>query len=169
MGGRAPGRPANAGGAPPFYLGTVSAPKSRNGRRDIPLSSAMATRLWAAQGAPDALIFTDKLGQRVDRDKVWGNVLKPAAKKAGVGWVGFHSFRHTCASLLFAAGKNLKQVQEWLGHYDPAFTLRTYVHLIDGGLGDADFLDEIVQADTEKRATQGATQATETGRKAATG
>ena len=49
--------------------------------------------------------------------------------------------RHTCASLLFESGKNVEQVQEWLGHADPGFTLRTYVHLMDDGLGDADFLD----------------------------
>lgn len=36
-----------------------------------------------------------------------------------------HTFRHTCASLLFAAGKNVKQVQVWLGHADPGFTVRT--------------------------------------------
>jgi hypothetical protein len=35
-------------------------------------------------------------------------------------------------------------VQEWLAHADPSFTLRTYVHLLDEGLGDADFLDELV-------------------------
>ena len=34
----------------------------------------------------------------------------------------------------------------WLGHADPGFTLRTYVHLIDDGLGDADFLDGRVTA-----------------------
>jgi integrase len=43
--------------------------------------------------------------------------------------VSFHTFRHTCASLLFDAGRNIKQVQEWLGHADPGFTLRTYVSL----------------------------------------
>jgi integrase len=32
-------------------------------------------------------------------------------------------------------------VAEWLGHADPSFTLRTYVHLMDAGIGDADFLD----------------------------
>jgi integrase len=36
-------------------------------------------------------------------------------------------------------------VQEWLGHADPGFTLRVYVHLLDGGLGDADFLDDVVR------------------------
>jgi integrase len=58
--------------------------------------------------------------------------------------VGFHTFRHTCASLLFDQGRNVKQVAEWLGHADPSFTLRTYVHLIDDGVGAADFFDEAV-------------------------
>jgi hypothetical protein len=30
----------------------------------------------------------------------------------------------------------VKQVQEWLGHSDPAFTMRTYVHLMDEGVGE---------------------------------
>ena len=47
----------------------------------------------------------------------------------------------TCASMLFEGGKNIKQVSSWLGHADPAFTLRTYVHLMDDGLGDAHFLE----------------------------
>jgi hypothetical protein len=59
--------------------------------------------------------------------------------------------------MLFAAGKNPKQVQMWLGHADPGFTLRTYVHLIDDGLGDADFLDAAKWAGG---ATRGATRAT---------
>jgi integrase len=33
--------------------------------------------------------------------------------------VSFHTFRHTCASLLFDDGRNIKQVQEWLGHAEP--------------------------------------------------
>ena len=57
---------------------------------------------------------------RIRRD-----VLHPAALGAEVPWVAFHTFRHTCASLLFAAGNNVKQVQVWLGHADPGFTVRT--------------------------------------------
>lgn len=40
----------------------------------------------------------------------------------------------------------MKQVQEWLGHHDPGFTLKTYVHLMDDGLGGADFLDGAVKS-----------------------
>lgn len=50
--------------------------------------------------------------------------------------IAFHAFRHTCASLLFDEGRNIKQVSEWLGHSDPGFTLRTYISLLDDGLGE---------------------------------
>jgi integrase len=64
----------------------------------------------------------------------------------------FHTFRHTCASLLFDAGRNVKQVQEWLGHADPGFTLRTYVHLMDAGVGDAEFMDAVTDGEGDTRA-----------------
>ena len=57
-------------------------------------------------------------------------------KEAGVPWAGFHTLRHTCATRLFGSGRNAVQVQRWLGHSDPGFTLRTYVHLLDGDLGE---------------------------------
>jgi hypothetical protein len=41
----------------------------------------------------------------------------------------------TVATLLFAEGCNAVQVQRWLGHHSPAFTLSVYVHLLDGDLG----------------------------------
>jgi integrase len=48
-------------------------------------------------------------------------------KEAKVEWVGFHTFRHTAASLLFARdGGNAVNVQRFLGHHSPASTLATY-------------------------------------------
>lgn len=139
-----------------FYEGVVAPPKSKYGKRDIPLSTAMARLLWPLQGNPDDLVFTGPRGLRVDHAWLWRQRLEPARDAAGVPWATFHTFRHTCASILFAEGKNPKQVQMWLGHSDPGFTLRTYVHLIDDGLGDADFLDAAGWA------TPRATRATET-------
>ena len=60
-------------------------------------------------------------------------------------WAGPHTFRHTCATMLFANGLNAKQVQIWLGPHSPAFTLATYVHLLPDDIPDADFLDALVQ------------------------
>jgi integrase len=46
-----------------------------------------------------------------------------------------------CASLLFARGANIKQVQRWLGHRSPTITLETYVHLLGDDLGEPLSLD----------------------------
>jgi integrase len=81
-------------------------------------------------------------------------VLAPAAVSVGltkeketkdgktktVSWITPQVFRHTCASLLFDNGRNMKQVVGWL---DPAFTLKTYVHLLDEGIGDASAFDDL--------------------------
>jgi hypothetical protein len=41
--------------------------------------------------------------------------------------------------MLFKRGFNAKQVQVWLGHHSPAFTLETYVHLLSDGLSETPF------------------------------
>ncbi len=129
--------------------GTRQRLKSRYGRRDIPLSPGMARALWQRRSQSrhrkdEDPVFTTTTGTALHHANLRRRVLVPAAERAGVPWISFHTFRHTCASLLFDGGKNVKQVQEWLGHSDPGFTLRTYVHLMDEGLGDASFLDVAV-------------------------
>jgi hypothetical protein len=47
--------------------------------------------------------------------------------------------------MLFRHGLNAKQVQMWLGHHSPAFTLATYVHLLPDDLPDASFLDALTR------------------------
>ena len=96
-------------------------------------------------GAP---VFPTREGTHLDPSNVAARVLKPAARRAGVPWAGFHTFRHTCATMLFRHGLNGKQVQMWLGHHSPAFTLATYVHLLADDLPDPGFLDQITARPT---------------------
>jgi hypothetical protein len=103
-------------------------------------------------GDDDAPVFASAVGTVLIPEKVRSGVLRPAAKSVGLLGISFHTFRHTCASMLFEAGRNVKQVQEWLGHADPGFTLRTYVHLMDAGVGDAEFLDAAVRVDKPSEA-----------------
>jgi integrase len=146
-----------------FYKGERKRLKSGNGRRDVPLSTGMAAKLLAhrrdSYRGDDAPVFASKTGMPLYPQNVSRHVLKPAAESVGLGWVTYHTLRHTCGSLLFEAGRNVKQVSEWLGHADPSFTLNTYVHLLDEGVGDAEFMDEVFTASSasgqavEKRRT----------------
>jgi integrase len=126
-----------------IYRGRFDAPKSKYGRRTIPLSRGLSQALWRLRGAAldDAPVFASRDGTHLDASNLAARVLKPAARRAGVGWVGFHTFRHTCATMLFRNGLNAKQVQMWLGHHSPAFTLATYIHLLPDDLPDIDLLD----------------------------
>lgn len=120
--------------------------KSATSCRDIPLSPGMARRLWSARGSHGKTdrVFTSPQGFPLAYGNLRRRVLVPATKAACLEWVTFHTFRHTCASLLFEADRDVKQVSEWLGHANAAFTLKVYVHLMDGGVGDAAFMDEAV-------------------------
>lgn len=128
-----------------FYRGKRRKLKSGAGKRVLPLSPGMAARLLAHRRdtyrGPKSPVFPSSVGTELIRGKIAKRILNPAREAVGLEWVSFHAFRHTCASMLFQAGRNIKQVQVWLGHADPGFTLRTYVHLMDDGVGGADFFD----------------------------
>ena len=77
----------------------------------------MTRHMWALRKTTRAtegdLVFAAGGGARIDTSNLMTRVLKPAAVEAGLGewvatskgqraqtWVGFHSFRHTCATML---------------------------------------------------------------------
>ncbi|HEX3328451.1 MAG TPA: tyrosine-type recombinase/integrase [Gaiellales bacterium] len=126
------------------YKGNLAAPKSRYGRRTIPVTEDLARALWSARRASAHALDTDPVfasgtGGRIDPGNLASRVFKPAARAAGVPWASFHSLRHFCATQLFGLGLNAKQVQVWLGHHSPAFTLSTYVHLLSDELPESPF------------------------------
>lgn len=154
-----------------FYKGQRKGLKSRDGRRDVPLSPGMVERLIVHRrdnySGPKSPVFPSKVGAELRPENILRRVLYPAAISVGLtverdekvkSAIAFHAFRHTCASLLFAEGRNVKQVQEWLGHADPGFTLRTYIHLMDEGVGDAEFFDAVLDPDPDQGGNKVATQ-----------
>ncbi len=87
-------------------------------------------------------------------------------RRPGAPWAGFHTFRHTCASMLFERGANAKQVQRWLGHHSPSFTLDTYVTCsapdldepLEAGLRARRVLTKVQTSPSLGRATRSATR-----------
>jgi integrase len=143
-----------------FYRGRVGGPKTRHGRRTLRLSERLARELWpkSVKASEDALVFTGPRGARLDAKNLAARVVAPACAEAGVEWLGWHGFRHTCASVLFRAGANAKQVQAWLGHHSPAFTLATYVHLLEEDLPEPPELAAVALAKCDHQCDQFATR-----------
>ncbi len=118
------------------YRGELKILKTTYSPRDLPLSLTLAQQLWAERPAHGGgALFSTINGTRYEERNV-RRILNRAREKAELDWVTFQTYRHTCASMLLQSGKTIRQVSAWLGHSDPSFTLRTYVHLIDDELGD---------------------------------
>jgi integrase len=115
----------------------VEPPKSRHSRRDVRLPGALAERLRVhlveeVGPGPDALVFVNEAGGRIDPNNLRRRVVKPLVAEAGAPWAAFHTFRHTFASLHLASGTNLLQLSRALGHHSAAFTLSRYTHMLPG-------------------------------------
>ncbi|WP_419807102.1 site-specific integrase [Terriglobus sp.] len=117
------------------YRGTVGRCKTEASRKPVPLTHRVAADLWiwkesTPYAEPADWIFASRVHQ--GRLPVWpGTVLQkiiqPAAMKAGISKrVGWHTFRHTYATLLIANGENVKVVQELMRHASSHFTLQIY-------------------------------------------
>jgi len=72
----------------------------------VPVAPRMAERLWrlGADRPETERVFTSALGRALQRKNVHNRVLAPAHERAALPWVSFHTFTHTCASLLFDHG-----------------------------------------------------------------
>ncbi len=125
--------------------GFILLDKTKNGeRREIPISATLRATLEA-------------LPRRIDGGNVFVNPVtggpygdiktgfNRACKKAGIKDFHFHDCRHTFASQLIMAGKDITTVKELLGHKTLTMTLR-YAHLAPSHKAAAvDVMDDIFE------------------------
>ncbi len=92
--------------------------------------------LEAVDDNPDVLVFTAPKGGPLRYGNTRKTVWDPARSAAGddLADVTPHDLRHTCASLMRAAGADVKAIQQQLGHRNATVTLNTYTHLFEGDL-----------------------------------
>jgi hypothetical protein len=107
-----------------YVKGRYNPPKTRHGRRDVPISHDLVVELrrHRAHGEHPGdgdLVFCAPDGRPPHDRNLSGRMLKPLAQEIGAPWMGWYTLRHTCASMLFAGGRNAVQVQRWLGHSQP--------------------------------------------------
>ncbi len=135
--------------------------KSAAGKRRVPILDPLASELTAHKTrtgrAGDALVFgrsaTDPFNPETVRRNAlaaWGwkeaanpklggrpKVIYAKAKADALEPITLHEARHTCASLLIAAGVNAKALSEIMGHSTISMTFDTYGHLMPGALNEA--------------------------------
>ncbi|SHF07306.1 Site-specific recombinase XerD [Seinonella peptonophila] len=76
------------------------------------------------------LIFATDRGQPLHERNILQRNFKPLLKKADLPDMRLYDLRHTCATLLLAAGENPKIVSERLGHSSVVMTLDVYSHVL---------------------------------------
>ena len=115
-------------------------PKSRAGRRTLPIPDHLAAALRTARAiqAADRLalgeyyeasgyVVVDEAGGALSPHALtsrWARMLKAA----GVRHIRFHDARHTCGTLMHLQDVPIAVISAWLGHASKAFTMATYVH-----------------------------------------
>lgn len=134
---------------------TIKTPKTKKSRRAIALTTLALQALrsqYANQCArnqqleieppgPSALVF-GKFGE-IWNPGAFSLAFYRAVKKAKIPHVRFHDLRHSFASILLAAGVDLKVISEMLGHAGIAITADRYAHLsLDGKRDAAQRFDE---------------------------
>lgn len=117
--------------------GRLVPPKTKYGRREVRLPAPLVYRLrshLATQADRDstALVFTNRDGNVIEPGNLRRRGLKPIVQEVDAPWAGFHTFRHTFASIHLSQGTNLLQLSRALGHHSAAFTLSRYTHLLPG-------------------------------------
>ena len=81
------------------------------------------------------------LGQADFRRRIWAH----AEKAAGLKGFRIHDLRHTAASLVIAAGANVKVVQNMLGHASAQLTLDCYAGLFENDQAEVAMrLDDLI-------------------------
>jgi hypothetical protein len=110
-------------------------PKSRSGRRRVPLGTLLrhelvAHRLRSGTGE-DGFVFPSRTGLPFDPGRLLHALALPG-KEARLDSIGLHDCRHTYAAFMIAAGVNAKALSSYMGHVSITITLDRYGHLMPG-------------------------------------
>ena len=129
--------------------------KSAAARRQVPILDPLAMELGAhklrTQRRGDDLVFGRTASEpfipttvRAHALKAWAGENTRRTKQAKddrpvelLQPITLHEARHTCASLMIAAGVNAKALSSIMGHATITMTFDTYGHLMPGGLDEA--------------------------------
>ncbi len=114
------------------------APKSKAGIRSVPIASLLREHLVGHRGLSSVTTYV--FGRRDDLPFSASGLVDRAYrtwKRNGLVRTGLHECRHTFASLMVAAGVNIKALQTFMGHTSITVTIDLYGHMLPGSEDEA--------------------------------
>jgi integrase len=130
--------------------GTMGPPKSKAGKRDIPMAPIVinSLRMWrpsCARGELD-LVFPTQDGRVQAMSNFHANAWYPLLAKCGLDYE-FHKLRHAAASLFIAhLGWTPKRIQTVMGHSSVQMTFDLYGHLFEDKEADREAMAKLEAA-----------------------
>jgi integrase len=121
-------------------IGRVDEVKTRYSNKAIPLDPVLASMLlsYRRQAGPGNWVFpSSRTGRPWWPWTIQRNHLLPAGIKAGLGRIGWHTFRHSYSTMLRALRVDVKVQQELLRHADIRTTLNIYTQAVPEALRKA--------------------------------
>jgi integrase len=111
--------------------GKVYETKTEASLKPLPIDPELAEALLlfrrqAVYVASTDYIFAGDSGKPRWQGVMLADHIKPAAARAGIGKVGWHTFRHTFSSILHGAGTSMAVQKELLRHADISTTMNLY-------------------------------------------
>jgi integrase len=127
-----------------YVAGVVGDVKTKYSRKRVPLDRNLVEKLHQFKNryAPfandsDWLFVNSSTGKPYWPGRIQQTQLIPAGKRAGIGAVGWHTFRHSYSSLLRSLGVDLKVQQELMRHADIRTTMNVYTQATSDALREA--------------------------------
>jgi integrase len=120
-----------------LWRGQLGTPKTKASAKTRNLSDLLITAFLVQQLnskfiQPDNFVFARRDGSSYDRDWLRERVLYPALDEVGVKHKprqhGFHLFRHTCGSIVYALTGDIRLAKDALAHSRINTTSDIYVH-----------------------------------------
>jgi len=131
----------------------MGAPKSRAGRRDIPMTPMVRSTLTEWQKrcpkGPLNLVFPNGKGNPEGHANLYHRIFKPLMVDCGIvdreGKPRFsiHCLRHAAASLFIEQGWSPKKIQAILGHSSINMTFDVYGHLFHDAEADVALMEKV--------------------------
>ena len=95
--------------------------KTEASQKSLPIDPRLARslqELWkrTLHQGPQDWVFANKAGRPRGQQNILHRHVRPAALRAGIGKIGWHTFRHSYSTMLRGAGADIKVQQELLRH-----------------------------------------------------